>query len=456
MVGKTKNRTTSLYTFSTKTRYPTPYMHVLLILAGQSTRFWPLSEKSFFPVAGTTLLETQIARLQKAGLKDIILVTGAHNKSEAKKRFPKLKQVEQQDLSLGMQGALVSGLPHIKTGPVLVVSANDIIESDAYMELKKRAKGMKSGGLLLARKVKHYFSGGYLTVKKGKIISIIEKPKPGTEPSDLINLVAHVHAEPAVLLEALKKEKKGKDDGYERALGGLLKDHAYKAVPYTGHWQAVKYPWHLLDLLPKLLPKNAKPQIHKTSKIHKTAVVEGSVIICPNVRVLPHASIIGPCFIGEGSIIGNNSMVRESSIGPNCVIGYSTEVTRSILSSDVWTHSSYLGDSVIGNDVSFGAGFVTGNLRLDEGEIISTVKGESIPTGRTKLGSVIGSGCRIGVQSITGPGVKIGAGCFVNGASFVVADVPEGSYITMKNGEITIRSNRESTNKDRNSFRKGL
>lgn len=432
-------------------------MQVLLILAGRSTRFWPLTEKTLFPIAGTTLLDTQIERLKKAGLSDITLVVGAHNKEDIKTRFPTMKQVEQKDLDLGMQGALLSGLPTLKKKePVLIVSGNDIIESDAYKDLKTRAKSMKSGGLILAQKVKRYFPGGYLTVKKGKITGIVEKPGEGKEPSDLVNLVAHVHLQPEVLLEALMKQKKGKDDAYERALDTLFSDLVYKAVPYTGYWQAVKYPWHLLALLPHLLPTKGKPVIHKTAKIHTTAVIEGPVVIGPNVRVLAHASVIGPCVLGEGVIVGNNALVRGSSIGDASVIGYNTEVTRSILAGNVWTHSSYLGDSVIGHDVSFGAGSVTGNLRLDETEIASMIKGESVQSGLNKLGLVMGDGCRVGIHASFAPGVKVGAGTFVNSTVFITEDIADHSFVTMKDGKQHVRPNRVATLKDRAKFRKAI
>jgi UDP-N-acetylglucosamine diphosphorylase / glucose-1-phosphate thymidylyltransferase / UDP-N-acetylgalactosamine diphosphorylase / glucosamine-1-phosphate N-acetyltransferase / galactosamine-1-phosphate N-acetyltransferase len=432
-------------------------MQVILILAGRSTRFWPLSEKSFFPIAGTTLIETQIARLKEAGLKDITLVTGAHNKVETKKLFPKLTIVEQKDLDLGMRGALLSALPKMKKGPVLIVSANDVIESDAYTTLRERGMKLSAGGLILARKVKTYFPGGYLTVRRGKIEGIVEKPKPGTEPSDLINLVAHVHADPGALLSTLKEQKAGTDDGYERALAELFKEHEYKAVPYTGKWQAVKFPWHLLDLVPHLLPSQKSPIIHKTAKVHKSAVIEGSVVLGPNVQVFAHASVIGPCVIGEGTIIGNNALVRESSVGKNCVIGYNTEVARSVVANDVWTHSSYIGDSVVGSNVSFGAGSVTGNLRLDEREITSVIKGDKTPTGRVKLGSVFGEGCRMGIHTSFAPGVKIGKGTFISSDILITSDIPDDSYVTEKNGTVDIRKNNQGEMKsDRTAFRKVL
>jgi UDP-N-acetylglucosamine diphosphorylase / glucose-1-phosphate thymidylyltransferase / UDP-N-acetylgalactosamine diphosphorylase / glucosamine-1-phosphate N-acetyltransferase / galactosamine-1-phosphate N-acetyltransferase len=431
-------------------------MRAILIFAGRSKRFWPLPDKSFFPVCGTTLLEEQVERLRQGGIKDILLVAGAHNRAAAEELFPELEVVTQKDLDLGMRGALLSSLPHCGDQPVLLVSANDLIDAAAYKDLLRRAKGMKKGGLILARKVTSYFPGGYLSVKGKRISGIVEKPEPGSEPSDLVNIVAHVHASASELLAVLKKVKPTRDDGYEVALHELLQTHVYEAVPYAGLWQPVKYPWHLLALAEALLPSGGKPVIHKTARIHRSAVVEGPVVIGPNVKVFAHASVMGPCVIGEGTIIANNALVRGSSIGRNCVIGYNTEVARSVLGDDVWTHSSYLGDSVLGSNISLGAGTTTGNLRLDEGDISSVVQGKTIGTGRTKLGAVIGSDCRTGIHTCFAPGVKVGGGSFVNSMTMVTKDIPDGSFVKMKGlGDMDIRPNAKAAAdaSARNAFR---
>lgn len=434
-------------------------MRAILIFAGRSKRFWPLSDKSFFPVCGTSLLEEQVRRLRLGGIKDILLVAGEHNRGEAEELFPELPLVLQEDLDLGMRGALLSALPECKEGPVLVVSANDLIDHTAYKDLLKQAKTMKKGGLLLARKVPSYFPGGYLSVKGTRITGIVEKPEPGTEPSDLVNIVAHVHASTTELLKTLKAVRPTRDDGYEVALQKLLHTHPYHVVPYTGTWQPVKYPWHLLGILDCLLPTTGKPRIHKTAKIHKTAVIEGPVIIGPNVKVFAHASVMGPCVVGAGSIIANNALVRGSSIGENCVIGYNTEVARSILGHDVWTHSSYVGDSIIDDHCSFGAGTTSGNLRLDEKEITSVVQGKIVGTERTKLGFMMGRDCRTGIHTCMSPGVKIGKHSFISSATLLTKDVPDDSFVKTKGaGDIEIRKNTATPvdTAKRNAFRRKL
>jgi len=433
-------------------------MRTLLLLAGRSTRFWPLSEKTLFPLCGKSLLAHQIERLKEGGCDDVVLVGGAHNLEETKSLFPDLECIEQEDLTLGMRGALLSALPSCGKNPVLIVSGNDVIEPNAYADLLKASSAQGVDGVLLAQEVDRYFPGGYLSVANGKIESIIEKPGEGKEPSNLVNIVAHVHNNADDLLAALNKISSDKDDGYEQAMDSLFKQRNYQPVPYAGAWNPVKYPWHLLSLLPVLLSDIKKQQIHPSASVHPTSVIDGNVILDEGVRVMPHSTVVGPCYIGKNSIVANNALVRSSSIGDNCVVGYNTEVKGSIFHSHVWTHSTYVGDSIVGHNVSFGAGSVTGNLRLDEQEISSVVKNEKLQTGLSKFGTAIGDHCRLGIHSSTNPGVKIGANSFVAGDTLVSEDVPDGSFVTMKNGEMVVKKNtgRAPLPEEREKYRKTI
>ncbi|KKW39788.1 MAG: Nucleotidyl transferase [Candidatus Peribacteria bacterium GW2011_GWC2_54_8] len=415
-------------------------MKTLLLLAGRSTRFWPLTEKSLFPLCGKTLLEHQISRLHAAGCRDIVLVGGAHNLEEVRSSFPGLPVIEQENLELGMRGALLSALPTIKNEPVMLVSGNDVIHPSGYASLQKRAKGV--AGALLAQKVNQYFPGGYLELDGDRIVSIIEKPGEGNEPGNLVNIVAHVHNNASTLLKALGNVNEERDDGYEQALQKLFGTGEYRAAPYEGVWQAVKYPWHLLSLLPIFFSDFKKPIIHRSVFIHPTAVIDGPVVIEEGARVMPHSTIRGPCFVGRHSIIANNALVRDSSVGENCVIGYNTEIKGSILHSHVWTHMSYIGDSVIGRNVSFGGGTITANFGLDEQGISSAVQGEELQTGLTKFGAVIGSNCRLGIQVGISPGVKIGSGTFISSGTQIAEDISDGKYARMKEGTLKVSDNR--------------
>lgn len=414
-------------------------MKALLLLAGQSKRFWPLTEKTLFPVCGTTLLQEQVKNLQAAGLTDIVLIGGAHNLPQAQALFPKLQSIEQEDLSLGMRGALLSALPAIGSESIMLVGGNDIIDAEGFRLLMASAKD--ADGALLAARTKQYFPGGYLTLEGDRIRGIMEKPGEGKEPSDLVTIVAHVHNDSSALLTALKAVKTGADDGYEQALDLLFKQKKYRAAPYEGPWLPVKYPWHLLSLLPHLLSQT-KRSIHPTAEIHPSAVIDGNVTIGAGSCVLAHATIVGPCFIGKRCVIANNALVRNASIGDRAVVGFGSEVKASVLASQVWTHMTYIGDSIIGNNVSFGGGSITGNLRLDEDSVHSMVQGQDLDTGLVKFGTAIGDHSRLGIHTSINPGVKIGTGSFVSSGTLVSEDIPDRSFVTMKGGELTVRPNR--------------
>lgn len=416
-------------------------MKTLLLLAGQSKRFWPLTEKPFFPVCGKPLVSHIVEQLNKGGCTDIMFIGSKHNLEEARALYPTATVVEQKNLDLGMRGALLSSLPACGEEDILIVSANDVINSEAYHQTVEAGKQEGRQGAILAQAVDRYFPGGYLSVENGRITGIVEKPGEGNEPSNLVNIVCHYHSDASVLLGALKDVDESRDDGYEQALAKLFAWHSYAPVAYSGLWQAVKYPWHLLQLLPSTLSAIEEQSIDTSAQIHPSAVIEGKVIIAEGVKVMAHASIVGPCYIGPHTIIGNNALVRGSSIGDHCVIGYNTEVKSSILHSHVWTHSTYIGDSIIGSNVSFGAGTVTGNLRLDEGEIVSTVGDSRLNTGLTKFGTVIGDNCRIGIRVAINPGVKIGPDSFISSGALIEQDIPSKSFARLKGGELIVKPN---------------
>jgi bifunctional UDP-N-acetylglucosamine pyrophosphorylase/glucosamine-1-phosphate N-acetyltransferase len=188
--------------------------------------------------------------------------------------------------------------------------------------------------------------------------------------------------------------------------------HTLKAVPYDGPWQAIKYPWHILDTM-DYFADDIKSHVSPGCRISDKAAIDENVILEENVRVFEGAVIRGPGYIGRNSVIGNGALIRDSFIGSDCVVGYGTEIKHSYIGDGCWFHSNYIGDSVIEDDCSFGAGAITANFRLDENEINSRIGGSRIKTGRDKLGAIIARGCRIGINSSIMPGITIGADCFV-------------------------------------------
>lgn len=416
-------------------------MKTLILAAGQSKRVKPIQDKNFIKFCGITLIEHQIQALKKAGFNELIIVGGAHNlealKTVAEKH--KAQLTEQKDLSGGMAAAILSAEEFVKDEALFIVNSGDTLDDSAYEAIQK-AQSSEADAYLMAYQVEEYFPGGYLTLEGDRINGIVEKPGEGNEPSNLVNLVLHLHKHPKKLFEALKAAQSSKDDVYEVALDKLMQELHFEAVPYSGYWQAVKYPWHVLDLMQHFLNAigqdgDGEQHIHESVQIAKTAVINGPVILEEGVRIFDHATIQGPAYIGKNTIIANNALVRGSMIGDRCVVGYSTEVARSHIGDNSWFHSNYIGDSILGSNVSLGAGAVCANLRLDEKNI-----GDAK---RNKLGAIIGDNVRIGVNTSIMPGVRIGSNSMIGSGLVLAQDIEDGRFVVAKT-ELIIKENKST------------
>ncbi len=405
----------------------------------------PVKDKNFLKFLGKTLIEHQIENVKNAGFSDITIIGGAHNLDNLKGLG--VNVVQQEDLDQGMAGAMMSLEEHLGDEPIMLLSANDYLEDKAFELMKNAAENSDAEAYLLAKKVDSYFPGGYLKIDEGKVTEIVEKPGEGNEPSDMINIVLHVFKNPKKFIQKIRNTKSEQDDWYEVALDEMMKEGiAIEAVPYDGYWQAIKFPWHILKLQQYFLENIEGQNISTSAQIADTAVIKGDVIVEEGVKVFDNAVINGPAYIGANTVIANNALVRDSIVGADSVIGYNTEVARSHLGEGIWLHMNYVGDSVLCDNVALGGGTVTGNFRLDEGEVGMNVKGQKFSTQTNKLGVVIGEGCRVGINVSTMPGIKIGGDSFIAGGLIIAEDIPEGSFVKGKT-DLDIRENKFKSKK---------
>lgn len=365
--------------------------------------------------------------------------------------------VDQKKLEDGMAGGVLAGAEVVKHKNIMVLSTNDVVDDELSEKAIQAAKGAESG-VIVGKTVDSYFPGGYLSVdKKGLIIDIVEKPSEGKEPSNLVNIVLHVYNDFPSFLKHLKSAK-GKAEGrYERALAEYIKKAKARisVLKYAGFWQPIKFPWDVLKVMKYFLEKQ-EPKIDRSAEISKQAIIRGNVYIGPNVKVFENAIIHGPVYIAEGCVIANNALVRESMLGKNCVAGFSTEIARSYLNHDVWTHTNYIGDSIVDSNVSFGSGAVVGNLRFDEENVKTTIKGKREDTGTNKFGVVVGGGARLGVNSSTNPGVKIGRNTFVGANVLAERDILDGKLVLLDQKLKVVKNKKAASMEDRGDMKKKL
>ncbi|MDP1722624.1 MAG: sugar phosphate nucleotidyltransferase [Candidatus Gottesmanbacteria bacterium] len=429
---------------------------VAIVLAGgEGKRFWPIqTSKSMIRFLGEPLLVHNLNRLKLTGITDVIVVIHPQDaETFVHLSVPGLTiRTVVQPQPNGMAGGVIAAAPFLKGKSCFIMNATDLVEERLYSELVPYISG--NTVISVGKKVTDYFPGSYFIFDGKNVIGVVEKPGKGNEPSNLVGLVFDYFPDSERFLELLQNSKSEHDDIYEKALNELLKDGKAKILPYDGYWYPTKYPWHVLDIMDRLLTDVSEHR-GKNVEIKSNVVIEGPVYLGDNVKIFENTKIVGPCYIGDNTIIGNNNIIRHSQIGSGCVTGFNTDITRSYIGDTCWFHSNYIGDSVIEGDVSMGSGNVLANLRLDEGEIFSVVRKERVNTKRTKLGAIIGRHVRIGVNTSIMPGVKIGSNSMIGAGLIVDRDIPDGSFVT-GGTSMAITKNSRSITRNRDIFKEKL
>jgi bifunctional UDP-N-acetylglucosamine pyrophosphorylase/glucosamine-1-phosphate N-acetyltransferase len=198
------------------------------------------------------------------------------------------------------------------------------------------------------------------------------------------------------------------------------------AVVASGSFLIV-YPWDLIRANEQHVASLTEPRIE--GSVHPNAVIEGVVHLGPGSRILPGVFIEGNVVIGANTKIGPNCYLRGStSIGDKCHVGNAVEIKNSILLSGTNVgHLSYVGDSVLGEKVNFGAGTITSNLRHDGKNHRTQVDGVLVDTGRRKFGCIVGDGVHTGINTSIYPGRKLWPGTSTRPGEIVQRDLTVGS-----------------------------
>ena len=409
---------------------------VLVLAGGVSSRFWPLRDKLLIPFGSQSLLERHLRALSDLGCDRMVVVTRpdlAETVQQIGRTVRGDIRVAVQTEARGMADAVLSARPVLEAfgdGPLYITQAHDVVERRLHAEMLAAWSNhsASTAGLVAAVRVQTYFPGGYLTLNGEQVTSVVEKPGAGNEPSELINLVAHIHSSWLALAQALRfatAHGEG-DDAYERALTTLMETSEYYAHVYDGRWQGLKYPWHLLDVMDLMFELWTRGEESPGDEYQQR---EPGVFVANGVRIFPGAHVAAPALLGPHSIVGNNALVRGSMVGPSAVVGFGSEIARSYLSAEVELHHNYVGDSVFDRASSMGYGATTANYRIDGRTVPSMVGAQRIDSERMKLGLMLGAGTKIGVNTSTMPGVKIGANALIGPMIRVTKDVPDGERV---------------------------
>ena len=409
-------------------------MKAVVLAAGRGERLWPLTEdipKPLLPIANKPLLVRTLEALAGAGIRQIILVVGFRNEKIRDRlgkgetigseiRYVKQKTPKGTADALGTCSKELQG-----EDTFLVVYGDDYYETSlprTFLAKARRNKGIAIG----TANVQDASRFGKIESERGLVTEIREKAsKVGPGPVN-----AGIYLMDPSIFSAIRKTKRSIRGELE--LTDALRILISEGVPVyaqdlaSRRWIGISYPWDLLEANERAMESErpvAKGTVEKGVHIRGLAVLEeGSV-------VKSGSYLEGPVHVGKRCQIGPNAYLRPySSLGDDVKVGAGCEIKNSIVMMNTKIpHLSYVGDSILGEGCSLGAGTITANLRFDEAQIKSRLRGSWIDSGSKKLGAVFGDGAKTGINVSIFPGVKVGRGAWIGPGAIVDHDVPSNA-----------------------------
>ena len=377
-------------------------MQAVVLAAGEGTRMRPLTAntpKPMLQVADRPLVAHTADTAVEAGADELIFVVGYEADAvrdyfgDAYRGVPVTFAV--QESQEGTADAVDAARERLD-GLVAVLNGDNLYDETSLTELFDAAPS------IAAYSVADPTSYGVLSTEGTTVTEIVEKPDD--PPTDLANAGAYVF--PAAARDWLDVPR---SDRGEREItdvvARVIDEYTVTAVE-VDRWLDVGRPWELLEANEWKL---AAMERRIDGTVQGDAELRGTVVVEADATVEPGVTIEGPALIQSGAHVGPNAYIRGATlVGEGCHVGHGVELKNTVLLGDSSVpHVSYVGDSILGQDVNFGAGTQVANLRHDGQPVTVTVKGERVSTGRRKFGVVAADGVKTAINTSLNAGVVL-------------------------------------------------
>ncbi len=329
-------------------------MRAVVLVGGFGTRLRPLTlsvPKQMLPVGQVTMLEQVVARLGRAGVTEVVLSLG-YRPDVFLEAFPDgrcagvpLVYAEEPE-PLDTAGAIAFAARFAGIDDTFLALNGDVITDLDLAELWQthlRHGGEATIALTPVEDPSRY--GVVPTDDDGRVLDFVEKPDPGTAPSNWINAGTYV-LEPSVL----DRIPEGQRLSIERVVfPALVADGTIYAMKSDAYWlDAGTISTYLsanLDLLEGAAHNGSS---HSGPKL--LAVADDAVIDL--------AATVSASVVGAGVRIGADSRVSSSVIIAGAVIGSNVTIEGSVIGGRAIVESGAVitNSSVVGFDQIVGAG----------------------------------------------------------------------------------------------------
>ncbi len=431
------------------------HVTAVILAAGEGKRMRSDRAKVLHSLAGMPILSYVVEVVEKLA-KPIVAVIG--HQAEEVKRLLKDRPVRtvMQPKQLGTAHAVLkaqASLSHVRV-PVLILNGDTPLLTRPTLERLIEFHHQRGAHLTLltARLSDPFGYGRIIRNSEGQIRRVVEESEATLYEKKIQEINTGIYlAEKAMLFELLKTVQPN-----NRQKEYYLTDMVEAAVKQGYRVESLEAsdPQEVLGINTRLDLAQAEKILQ--SRVLKRFMLEGVTVLDPDTTwidrqaligrdtvIYPQVRVEGKTVIGEGCVIGSHVRLTDSqiesgatirdfcvingskiqggaSVGPfahlrpgtvikkGARIGNFVEVKKSVIGlSSKANHLSYLGDTVVGQEVNIGAGTITCNY-----------------DGFKKSKTVIGDQVFVGSDTQFIAPVRIGRGALIAAGSTITKDVP--------------------------------
>jgi bifunctional UDP-N-acetylglucosamine pyrophosphorylase/glucosamine-1-phosphate N-acetyltransferase len=444
----------------------------IILAAGKGTRMKSEMVKVLHPILGLPMLSYPISvSLDEIKAEKTIVVVG-FQADEIKERFKNVPiQFALQEEQLGTGHAALQALPYLKafTGTALILCGDvPLVKADTLRSFIGAFEQTQAILSVLTTVVEDPFGyGRILRSPEGWLERIVEEKDASEKERTVREINTGIYCvQVPFLVEGLGEIGKDNAQGeyYLTDLVGIAKK---KGLRCSAH--IVSDPVEVMGINTRvdLATANEVLRLAKLKELMlsgvtmvdpKTTYVDHTVEVGRDTMLYPNCHLQGKTKVGERCLIGPNATVSDSTVGnnvtirPNSVIteskieegasigpfshlrplsevktkakiGNFVEVKKSIIGKgSKANHLTYIGDSVVGEDVNIGAGTITCNY-------------DGIEKHQTIIGDRVFVGSNV---ELVAP-VKVGKDSTIGAGSTITKDVPGGALAISRTKQKNIR-----------------
>ena len=386
----------------------------VILAAGEGHRLRPFTAskpKAMLSLAGKPVLHYVVEALAENGIRDIVLVVGYCREQildylGSGERFGVEIAYVTQEKRLGTAHALAQAREKV-ADEFLVLSGDKLIEPGTIAQFVTAQPAA-----VLVKRVDNPARFGVVTLEDEAVRAIIEQPREAESNLAATRIYA-LNREVFRFIEA------------ELAISDVLNKMIAQGERLTaqetkGTWLDIVYPWDVLRLNRVVL---RWLDLSLGGTIEREVSLKGPVSVGEGTIIRANSSLIGPVVIGSGCDIGPNvCILPDTSIGDNVVISPFCEIKGSVIGSDVSIGAgSIVQDSVVDRGCVIG-----GHFAALTGETEVKVEGEYHSV---RVGAMLGEGCRIGSGVVAQSGATIGNYSEVRPLRLVSGWLPDKSLV---------------------------